>query len=437
MRKADERAQSPDADVESARRRLDFRLSTLVILLVAAAVSVVLLSTLVTLWKPNIGLLAGGWDFCIYRDSGRHVLEDLPLYDQSTSRCKFEYIYPPFSAIASVPLVWFSAGADTHVWFAINVAVLIAIVLLCFRILGYRITPYTAGICALLGIACAFLEPVRSTLFFGQINLVLMLPVLWDASRGQRSRLKGIGVGVAAGIKLTPAYFVLYYVLLRQWRAAGVAVVTIAATIGLGWLILPRDSWQYWSGKVVDSSPYNKGLFLVGDQSVRGAIARLSGEAPPAWLWLPVDACVVAISMWIAVRLYRHGETLLALTVVGLSSCAVSPFTWSHHWVWLVPMVVYFVHRALTNPWWWIGAAGLLAAMGAWPYPFPDGPGTRIGLFLFPPVWIPRSVLVNLYLIVYATLLAVAGLIASHVKRAEPAAGSDDSGSVVVERQAI
>ncbi len=38
-----------------------------------------------------------------------------------------------------------------------------------------------------------------------------MALVLWDASRGDASRLKGIGVGVAAGIKLTPAYFVLYY----------------------------------------------------------------------------------------------------------------------------------------------------------------------------------------------------------------------------------
>ncbi|WP_156112223.1 glycosyltransferase 87 family protein, partial [Prescottella defluvii] len=72
----------------------------------------------------------------------------------------------------------------------------------------------------LLAVACTFLEPVRTTLFYGQINLVLMALVLWDVSRADGSRIKGVGVGIAAGIKLTPAYFVLYYLVLRKWRAA-------------------------------------------------------------------------------------------------------------------------------------------------------------------------------------------------------------------------
>ena len=99
--------------------------------------------------------------------------------------------------------------------------------------LGYRIDRTIVVASALLAAASVFFEPVRSTLYFGQINLVLMALVLWDASRGEQSRLKGIGVGIAAGIKLTPAYFVLYYIALRQWRAAAVATITIAATIGV------------------------------------------------------------------------------------------------------------------------------------------------------------------------------------------------------------
>jgi len=58
-------------------------------------------------------------------------------------------------------------GADKHIWFAINVVLLIACVMLCFRMLGYRITAYLAGISVLLAFVCAFLEPVRTTLFFG------------------------------------------------------------------------------------------------------------------------------------------------------------------------------------------------------------------------------------------------------------------------------
>jgi alpha-1,2-mannosyltransferase len=418
MREADPAAQSPDGHVQPARRQLDFRWSTLVILLVAAAVSVALLTTLATLWRPNIGLLVGAADYYVYRDGGRHFLNGLPLYAKTLGGGPLLYTYPPFSTLIFVPLAWLPNPAGKHIWLAINVVLLLAIVMLCFRMLGYRITPYLAGISALLALACAFLEPVRTTLFFGQINLLLMLLVLWDASRPERSRLKGIGIGVAAGIKLTPAYFVLYYLLVRQWRAAGVAVVTIAATIGLGWLVLPNDSWQYWSGKFLDSGRIGKSLFYASNQSVRGAIARLSGQVPPTWLWLGADACVVAISMWIAVRLYRRGEPLLSVSVAGLSSAAVSPYTWSHHWVWLVPMTVYLVHRALTNSWWWVGVVTLLAVMGSWVHPFPDKRWPQIGLYLFVPQWVRCQPLENLHLIVYAALLIVAGLIASHLRRA-------------------
>ena len=427
--------QPQHGQVQFARRQLSFRWSTLVILLAAAAISVVVLTTLVTLWRPNIGLLVGWADYFVYHDAGYHVLHDAPLYTKTLGGGPLLYTYPPFSALAFVPFVWLPHHQDMYIWLAINVVLLIAIVMLCFRILGYRITPYLAGISALLATACAFLEPVRTTLFFGQINLLLMLMVLWDASRGKRSRLKGIGIGLAAGIKLTPVYFVLYYLLLRQWRAAGVAVVTLAATVGLGWLVLPNDSWQYWSGKFLDSGRIGKSVFLAANQSVRGAIARLTGEVPPTWLWLGADACVVAISMWVAVRLYRHGEALLAVTVAGLSSCAVSPFTWSHHWVWLVPMIVYLVHRALTNSWWWLSAATLLAVMGAWPYSFSYDRAPRIGLYLFAPQWVGWQPLENLYLIVYAALLIVAGLIASRLERAprrgQPPGGptTDDAAS--------
>lgn len=405
--------QQTNGDLHPAHRHLQFRWSTLAVALAAATASVVLLSTLVTLWAPHIGLLVGGADFAVYREGARHVFDDLPLYAKPMGYWKLWYIYPPFSALVFAPFVWWPDHADVQIWFAVNVVLLIAIVVMCFRTLGYRITPYLVGISALLAIACGFLEPVRITLFYGQINLLLMLLVLWDVSRGQRSRFKGIGIGLAAGIKMTPAYFVLYYLLVRQWRAAGVAVATIAATIGLGWLVLPNDSGQYWDGRFSDSSRMSKSLFHVGNQSLHGAIARLTGKVPPTWLWLGADACVVVISMWIAVRLYHRGESLLAVTVVGLSATAVSPFAWTHHWVWLVAMVVYLVHRSLTNRWWWIGVIALFAVMGSWAHSFPGDRWPRVGLFLLLPKWAHMPALVNLHLIVYAVLLVVAAVIAS------------------------
>ena len=324
----------------SSGPRLPVRWSTLLVLATWAVASAVLLFTTVFPWAPR-GMLAGGIDLAVYREGAHRLLVHGSLYSGPLVY-KNLYTYTPFSTVFFLPLRLLPSHQDKYYWIAINVAVLVVCVAQCFRMLGYRITRYLVMLSTLLTVALAFLEPVRSTLFFGQINLVLLLLVLWDAGRGEHSRLKGVGVGVAAGIKLTPAYFVLYYLMLRQWRAAAVAFATIALTVAVGWIVMPADSGRYWTRIFLDSKRISEDQLHPANQSLWGAIARLEGgkptsvvgpmpgHAPPTWLWLLAALGVVVASMWIAVVLYRNGELLLSVTVTGLSSVVVSPFSWSH-----------------------------------------------------------------------------------------------------------
>jgi alpha-1,2-mannosyltransferase len=386
-----------------------FRAGHLVVLGLWALTSAILVLTTVRPWMPEIGLFAGGADLDVYRDGARHVMEDLPLYTQPVIHGLL-YTYTPFSTLVFVPFGLLPLGYDKYIWMAVNLALLVGIVALCWRMLGYRITPRLVGISTLLAVVCTFLEPVRTTLSYGQINLVLMALVLWDVSRDERSRIRGIGVGIAAGIKLTPAYFVLYYLVLRQWRAAAVATGTIVATIGVSWLVLPDDSRQYWTDTFFESTRIAEDQHP-SNQSIRGVVAHLTGHATPVAVWLVLAALVVAVSMWIVVRLHCRGESLLAITVAGLSAAAVSPFSWSHHWVWFVPLLVYIVHRALTNHWWWLAAAMIYLGAGAWPYRW-DERVVVVGLFLFPPQWAVADILMNIYLLLYAVVLTGAGVVA-------------------------
>ena len=409
--------------IESGSRRFQFQWPTQLFLVVWAVVSVVLVLTTVPAFMPKAGLLWGSDDFDVYRDGAFHLMAQRPLYTEILMH-EHLYTYTPFSTITFVPFGLLPHRTDGYIWMATNVVALVVIVAVCFRMLGHRITPHLVWISALLAIAFTFLEPVRTTLFYGQINLVLMLVVLCDTAQGERSRFKGIGVGIAAGIKLTPAYFILYYLTLRQWRPAAVSVATIAATVALGWIVLPEDSRQYWTRAVFDSDRVGGDSLHPANQSLRGAIGRLiggpppsavaplPGQAPPTWLWLLIVACVVVVSMAITVLLYRGGERLLAVTVIGLTAAVVSPFSWTHHWVWFVPVIVYCVHRALTNRWWWLVAAVSFAALGAWPYRFPVDPLPRIGFYLFPDTWVPWDAIVNLYLLLYAVILIGAAVIA-------------------------
>ncbi len=391
--------------------RLTVRWPVVALLVVWATVSVVLALTTIGP-RANWGLLAGGVDLDVYRKGAGHFMSGLPLYDFPVGKTLY-YTYTPFSAVLFVPLDLLPAEPDRHYLLAANIAVLTAVVVQCWRLLGYQVDRRLAGISLLVALGCVFLEPVRTTLFFGQINLILMLLVLCDVQSINRSRFAGLGTGVAAGIKLTPAYFVLYYLAMRQWRVATVAVAGLASTIAVGFFLLPEDSRKYWSGTFIRTDRIGNKLEQPSNQSLHGVIARLTGDPHPStWLWLGLAGLVAVVSMWVAVRLYTAGERLLSVTIVGLTAAAVSPFSWTHHWVWVVPLMVWLVHRALTWWPWWLVPAALFVMLGAWPHWLQRNPAPRIGFYMFPHTYVPEFVLVNMYIWLYAVLLVGAGVLA-------------------------
>ncbi len=387
--------------------RLTVRRPVLVLLALWAAVSVTLALTTIGP-TANWGLFDGGVDLDVYRKGAWHVLSGLPLYDMPVDK-KLHYTYTPFSAVVFVPLDMLPVVADRHYWLAANMAVLTAVAVQSWRLLGYRVDRLLIAVSALIALGCVFIEPIRTSLFFGQVNLILMLLVLCDVVGANRSRLAGLGTGIAAGVKLTPAYFVLYFLVLRQWRVAAVAVGALASTIALGWLLLPEDSRKYWGGTFVRSERIGERLAHPSNQSLRGTMARLSGDDPPTWLWLLLAILIAALSLWIAARLHAAGERLLSVTIVGLTAAVVSPFSWTHHWVWVVPLIVWLVHRALASWRWWLLPAALFVVLGAWPYRYARLPDPRIGFYLFPHNHAFAAVQVNMYIWFFAVLVIGAG----------------------------
>ncbi|MFG1774678.1 glycosyltransferase 87 family protein [Nocardia salmonicida] len=376
---------------------------TLLLLLGTAVFGVTLLFTTMDPWMDSGGILVGGLDVHIYRDGGWRVVHDRALYIDPT-HYGLLYTYTPFSALVFLPLLLVPWAHVTTTWMVLNLLVLFAVALQSFRMLGYRATPRLAAVCALLTLACTFAEPVRTTLYYGQINLVLMLLVLWDFSRAENSKLRGIGIGIAAGIKLTPLYFIAQYLAQRRWRAAATGALTFLASIGLTALVLPRDSYQYWtstffhSGRIApDVHPAN--------QSLRGAIAHLTHGPAPVWLWLLIAIPIALAALWLSAVLVRRGEPLLSVTLGGLTACAISPYSWGHHWVWFVPLLVYLIHRAQTRAPWWLAAGGLYLAIAAWNYTYTPT-WVSVGTFLLPPWWPLSQVLMNVYVIIYLITLA-------------------------------
>jgi alpha-1,2-mannosyltransferase len=215
----------------------------------------------------------------------------------------------------------------------------------------------------LVGLLC-WLEPVRLSLQLGQVNLVILAVVVADVLGPDKRRWAGVGIGIVAGIKLTPALFILYLVLIGRRRAAAVASLTFAATVLVGFLFLPRDSNTFWlRGGFDDVARITSDA--IANTSLRGLFVRLDvvgASTTIATAVLAVAALVVAVLAW------RRGHAVLGLAIVGLTTAAVSPFSWSHHWVWVTLVLVHKGYRAyvLGSRWSMVAVWLLWATYAGW-----------------------------------------------------------------------
>ena len=188
--------------------------------------------------------------------------------------------------------------------------------------------------------ASIWLEPITSNFAFGQINVVLMTLVIADCVPRRTPWPRGLLLGLGIALKLTPAVFLLYFLLRRDNRAALTALASFAGATLVGFALAWNDSWEYWTHTVLHTDRIGE-TALNTDQNIAGALARLGlGEHDRFPLWVAACLLVLAATVWAMRRALRAGEPTVALVCVALFGLVVSPVSWSHHWVWVLPAVL-------------------------------------------------------------------------------------------------
>jgi alpha-1,2-mannosyltransferase len=181
-----------------------------------------------------------------------------------------------------------------------------------------------------------FLEPVRNTLNYGQVNIVLMALVSVDCLPAAVRWPRGVLVGLAAAVKLTPAAFVLFFLLRGDRRAAGTAAVSFAASCAAGFLLAWHDSVRYWTSVVFQTGRPGSPVYAA-NQSIQAVLGR-AGLDPRTSIgtavWLSLSAAVLAAACVGMRRALASSEDAWALSLNAFAALLISPISWSHHWVW-------------------------------------------------------------------------------------------------------
>lgn len=281
-------------------------------------------------WNPDAA------DLMVYRRAAQALLGGHDPYVLANS---FPFIYPPFAALAAVPLALVPESVAKLGWTAVNVVAARSLVLR-LGVRGWQLPVVVTGLLTIV-------VPLRSTLELGQLGAVLMVLCLvdvLDARPGADPRPRwlpvGVLVGLAAGLKLTPAVFVVLFWLVGRRRAAVVAAGTFAATVLVGLLGIGRPALAYWNRLAHGDSGANPDAFgWLHNQSVLSAWQRFAGVEHSAG-GLALSGLLVAVALVAAVRCVRHDEPWLAVGLLGLASSLANPIAWAHHMTWLVPLAV-------------------------------------------------------------------------------------------------
>jgi alpha-1,2-mannosyltransferase len=255
------------------------------------------------------------------------------------------FTYPPFAALLFAVGAGASAGA---LKIALTAGSLVALPLLCGQSLaaaGVRLRAETVFLVSALALMT---WPVAYTMHLGEVNLILAVLVGMDLLRRRDGTWwQGIGTGLAAGVKLTPLIFVVYLALTGRLRAAATATISFAVTVTAGFFWLPARSRTFWLGGVFYNQSRIGNPANPSDQSLSGAIARLAGTGDPPRTWWLVAALAVGLAgLAVAVWAHRRGHRLAGVVCCAVTGLLVSPISWTHHWVWDIPLLVWLTTAA-------------------------------------------------------------------------------------------
>jgi alpha-1,2-mannosyltransferase len=306
-------------------------------------------------------------DLSTYLLGGAHAAGN-DLFTVTLPKDGLGFTYPPFSALLFSPFAHTPVRAAEVVFSWANLATVCALVAACLRAVCDQLDRRTIMWWALvLLVPVVMFDPLRQTFLLGQVNIFLALIVVADMTLDLPIP-RGILVGLAAAIKVTPLILIPYLFLTRQGRAGMRAVASFAVAALLALAVNASTSWAYWTHYIHD--PQRAGMLSwIGNQGVLGALERMVGHTVTTPTTFVIVLSVGAVGLVVAAGAYRRSSPVLGFLVVEATESLANPVSWSHHFIWVVLLVAWLAlapDRPRYGEWWALAVSMLFWAAPVW-----------------------------------------------------------------------
>lgn len=283
---------------------------------------------------------------------------------------ELSFLYPPGAIIFLLPLKMVPLGQVGNASLVLNLlASIITAILLAQITFWQKLQPAAwlrkLGVVVALLVAILASHSFRDGIGLGQINILLLVLILLEFHPQKPKWLPdGLLIGVAAGIKVVPGFFIVVYLFARHWRAIWGAAAGWGITLVLGAIRSPALVWDYYTHVLFQgTSRFDHGPEAIGNWAWSHLVVQYHLSPAINLLGLVIILAVGLAGIFCQVK---RGNIWLAVCVAGLTQLAVNGLSWRHHWVWFTVAVVVTLFIR-----WWVGA--VVMALPAYILPLFDG----------------------------------------------------------------
>ena len=334
------------------------------------------------------------------------------------------YVYPPFTGYFFGWLGKMDYDTANTVWFWGSQGLLL--LSLCLLWGGVSTFPPLPRMALILG-SVAFLFPLYRSTTAGQLNhfLLFLLSCVFALWRLGHKKTAGSVLGLAALIKVQPAFLVIWLAWKREWAALATAVVTVlllvlipATRYGLNpYFEYVEIAGQMGYGSSTWSEQGNSFYVDPGNIGVPAFLYRTLAENPMTENWIDLGKGAYYLSVFWALlvfgiclsccRIRRHDEDPeMEMAVWVLGMLLIPSLFWDHYLVLALPSWLILLSRlgaSGVGDWVMVAVAICWAWMGTWIVwsnpAYLSGPGILMLSLTLPPVlllfglsaWIARN----------------------------------------------
>ncbi|HAT1179976.1 TPA: DUF2029 domain-containing protein, partial [Corynebacterium striatum] len=221
-------------------------------------------------------------DMVIYREGVKSYLEGRSMYSEPmmAGDIALPFIYPPFGALAMVPLTapdWITHDMAGNIMNVLSDVLVLACLYFIFRALLKDRTWLLPVVSLVWALTMAF-EPIRLNNGFAQVNIVIMALVILDLVPRKRWLPQGILIGLAAAIKITPLAMLLYFLLRKELKPILIAIGTAAAATLAAAAVRWQPFVEFFTSKLLDmgsGADFGVATDYQSNSSLKAVVQRL------------------------------------------------------------------------------------------------------------------------------------------------------------------